>query len=363
MTDPQPDGAEAVGPPEDVREFVRHVYGFMEGAVVAGMIHLGDRLGLYEAMAGAGPLTADELAERTGLHPRWVLEWLRGQAGAGILAYDDGRFELTSTGELVLADELGSPAYAAGAFRGLPDQMRVLERLPDAFRTGIGLPFDALGRGGNEGVAQMFAPWYRHALVPLVLPALDGVVDRLEAGGKAAELGCGAGYALQAMAEAFPRSAFHGFDLSRHALDLAGERTASLENVTLHHAAAQTIPSDASFDLVCTFDCIHDMSDPLAAMRAVRSAIRDDGVFLIGDIKSAPTFDENLERNPVVAMMYGFSVLSCLSSSMSEPDGAGLGTLGFHEDRAREFADGSGFSVVRVHDFEHPVQIYYELRP
>lgn len=351
---------------ERMEEFVQHVFGFMQGAVVSGMIYLGDRLGLYRAMQGAGPITSEELATKTGLHERWVREWLRGQGAAELVNYrGDGRFELDSEQALVLADEENSLAFAAGPFGGLPDQVAVLPKLEESFRTGIGLPFDAQGREGNHAVARMFAPWFRHMLVPVILPALDGVVPKLEAGGVAADVGCGAGIALITMAKAFPSSQFHGYDISKHALDLAEENKAEagVDNVTFHDARGEELPSDGGFDLVTTFDCIHDMTHPQEVIGAIRKALSDDGAYLIADVKSKPTYEENLEENPMVAMMYGFSVLSCMSSALSEPDGAGLGTLGFHEQVAREMTKAAGFSRFAVHDFENPVNIYYEARP
>jgi len=351
---------------EKMLEFVEHVYSFMQGAVVSGMIYLGDTLGLYRALNGAGPTTAAELAARTGLHERWILEWLRNQGAAQVLAYrGDGRWELTPEQALVLADEENSLAFAAGAFAGLPQQLQVLEKLPESFRTGIGLPFDAQGRAGNHAVARMFAPWFRHMLVPAILPALDGVVSKLESGAKVADVGCGAGIALCTMAKAFPSSEFHGYDISKHALALAedNKREAGVHNVTFHDAAGEQLPSDGRFALVTTFDCIHDMTHPQQVISAIRKALDDDGTYLIADIKARPTYEENLEENPMVAMMYGFSVLSCMSSAMSEPDGAGLGTLGFHEGTAREMTAEAGFTRFKIHDFDNPVNVYYEVRP
>lgn len=351
---------------DELQDFVRHVFGFLEGTVVAGTIYLGDRLGLYTALREAGPLTPDELAERTGLDGRWLAEWLRAQAAAELLAYrGDDRFELTPLGSFVLAEEESSPAFAAGAFCGLPDQMAVLPKLEKSFRTGLGLPFDAQGAEGNHAIERMFAPWVRQALVPLILPSLEGVTDKLEEGATAADVGCGAGVALCEMAKAFPHSDFHGYDISQHALRRAEENRAAydVENVTFHHVRGEALPDDGRFDLVCAFDCIHDMTRPDEVLAAIRRAVADDGTVLIGDVKARPTFEDNLERNPMAALMYGMSILSCLSSATSEPDGAGLGTLGFHAERAREMTEAAGLSRFRVHDFEHPVHVYYEVRP
>ncbi len=347
-------------------EFVEHVFGYLEGAVVSSLISLGDGLGLYKAMQGVGPLTADELAAKTGLHPRWLLEWLRNQGAAGIVEYrGDGRFELTPEQAAVLADEESSLLFSAGGFQGLPQLAAMVGPLKESFRTGIGLPYDAQGEEGNHGVARMFAPWFKHMLVPAILPALDGVVAKLETGAKVADVGCGAGIALITMAKAFPDSEFHGYELSQEALKLAKANLvdSALTNVTFHDARGENIPTDASFDLITTFDCIHDMTHPTQVIGAIRKAIKEDGTYLIADIKGFPTYEENVGENPMAAMMYGFSVLSCMSSALSEPDGEGLGTLGFHEAVARDITSKAGFARFTAHDFGNPLNSYYEVRP
>jgi 2-polyprenyl-3-methyl-5-hydroxy-6-metoxy-1,4-benzoquinol methylase len=356
--------------PDELRAYSALVWGYRGGFDVANMIHLGTQLGLYRALRGAGPLGADELAERTGLSERWLLEWLRGQAAARVLTYvpgaepDSGRFALPPEGEHVLADD-DNLASALGAFVALPDHAAVVERLPEAFRTGRGLSYDDRGPNCAHQVERTLAAWHRHKLVQVVLPAVDGLVARLEAGALVADVGCGAGLAILAMAAAFPASEFHGYDLSRHAIDRAqgNQRTAGVANAEFHVARGEDLPSDGRFDLVTTFDCIHDMTRPDLVIAAIRRACRPDGVWLCADIKSAPTFEENLERNPMLAMMYANSVMSCMSSALSEPDGLGLGTLGFNPTVARRMAGDGGFGSFTIHDFDSPANLYYEIRP
>ena len=347
-----------------LRAFIKRVFDNMSGLVVSGMIYLGHRLGLYKAIAAAGPVASDDLATRIGLHERWVREWLRGQAAAGLIEYADGRFSLSPIAALVLANE-ESPAFSAGAFAGLPHQLNVLEQLLESFRTGIGLSYDALGPSAAKGVEGMLAPWFRTMLVPLVLPKLEGVVARLESGAKAGDVGCGTGIALLEMAKAFPRSRFHGYDLSRHALAEAEQNRErdALDNVEFHDVSRDALPEDASFDFLTAFDCIHDMTHPAEALAAMRRSVKPDGVCLIVDINAKPSFEENLEGNPMAAMMYGFSVLTCMSSGLSHPEGAGLGTLGFSEPVARQMTAEAGFTRFRRHDFGSPVNAYYEVRP
>ncbi len=176
---------------EKAKKTAERVFGLLGGALVSAMIYLGDRLGLYRALQSAEPMTSDELARKMGLHERWVREWLQGQAAAGLIDYKgEGRFALSPEAALVLADEQ-SPLFLAGGFCSLPQQMAVLERLPESFRSGLGLPYDALGPEGARGVERLLAPWYRTQLVPVALPKLDGVVSKLESGAKVADVGCG----------------------------------------------------------------------------------------------------------------------------------------------------------------------------
>jgi 2-polyprenyl-3-methyl-5-hydroxy-6-metoxy-1,4-benzoquinol methylase len=347
-------------------EFTEKLFGYLEGAVVSSLVYLGDALGLYKAMQEAGPLTSDQLAAKTGLNERWVREWLRNQGAAGLIEYrGEDRFELTAEQGAVLADEENSILFSAGGFESMPSMGSTLEPLKESFRTGIGLPYDAQGESGNHAVARMLAPWFRHMLVPVILPALDGVVDKLKSGAKVADVGCGAGIALITMAREFPSSEFHGYEISKHALALAekNKAEAGVTNVTFHDVAGEQLPGDASFDFITTFDCIHDMTHPTQVLGAIRKAIKEDGVYLIADINAKPTYEENAADNPMAALMYGFSVLSCMSSATSEPDGEGLGTLGFHEAVARDKTSAAGFTKFKVQDFGNPLNMYYEVRP
>lgn len=350
--------------PKEVKAFSLNVWNFKKGEVVSLMIHIGDQLGLYRALGGAGPVTAEELASRTGLQERWLLEWLRGQAAAELLDYHEGdRFELSDVGALVLANEKDSLAFAAGAF-GAPMGPDIAERLVDAFRTGIGLSYQDLGPNAAHRTERMLGPWVRQALVPQIIPALDGVDQRLRAGGRAADIGCGGGLALLAMAEAYPKSEFHGYDPSSHAIDRARTKVdeLGLGNVRLHVASGEELPGDESFDFVLTFDCLHDMTRPAEVIQSIRRGIKPDGTWLIKDIRSEPRFEDNL-GHPMLAMFYGFSVSACMSSALSEPGGAGLGTLGFNPEVAERMTREAGFERFKLHDFDDPSNLYYEIRP
>jgi 2-polyprenyl-3-methyl-5-hydroxy-6-metoxy-1,4-benzoquinol methylase len=350
---------------EKAKETAEHVFSLLGGALVSGMIYLGERMGLYQALSGAGAVTSADLARKTGLHERWIREWLQGQAAANLIDYKgDGRFELSPEAALVLANE-NNPFFLAGAFCAIPEQMAVLKLLPESFKSGIGLTYDQLGEEANRSVERLLAPWFRTQLVPVALPRLDGVVTKLEAGAKVADIGCGSGIALVEMAKAYPRSQFHGYDISKIALGRAANnlKQAGVTNVRLHDASVDPLAGDSSCDFITTFDCLHDMTRPDLVMVAIRKAIKPDGTWLIADVHGQPTFEGNLKDNPLAAVMYGFSVLCCMSSALSEAGGLGLGTLGFPEPVARRMTADAGFTRFATKDFENPINAYYEVRP
>ena len=350
---------------EKAKKTAEHVFGILGGAVVSAMIYLGDRMDLYRKMSGAGALTSEELAHKTGLHERWVREWLYGQAAANLIDYrGESRFELSPENALVLADE-GSPFFLGGGFCALPQQMAVLNLLPESFKSGKGLTFDQLGPEVNRGVERLLAPWFRTQLVPSALPKLDGIIAKLQTGARVADVGCGSGVALIEMAKAYPRSDFHGYDIAKIPLARALEnaKRAGVKNVRFHNAATDPLPGDASHDFITTFDCLHDMTRPDLVMQAIRKAIKPDGTWLIADIHGQPTFEGNLKENPLASLMYGFSVLCCMSSALSEPGGLGLGTLGLPELVARKMTMEAGFTRFTTRDFDNPINAYYEVRP
>ncbi len=230
------------------------------------------------------------------------------------------------------------PAYAMGPFSHLPGDMGMLDRLAEAFSTGIGLDYDAHGPECAAGIARGFEPWMRTYLLPEVLPQLDGLEERLHAGTAMVDVGCGAGGMVLLFAEAFPATRVVGYDISQHALELARQRQAEagVTNVSFVDPRGTPLPADGSVGFVTTFDCIHDMTDPASVMRAIRAA-RAAATAPGCSWTSRPTTPtpRTSSRNPMASLMYGISVLSCMSSALSEPGGAGLGTLGLSGQQGR----------------------------
>jgi len=350
---------------EKAKKTAEQIFGFLGGAMASAMIYLGDRMGIYQKMNGAGGVTSHELAHKTGLNERWVREWLHQQASSGVIDYKgDGRFELSAESALVLADE-NSPLFLAGGFCAIPQQMGLLNLLPESFKSGHGLSYDQMGPEVNRGVERLLAPWFRTQLVPSALPRLDGVVAKLQAGAKVADVGCGAGVAVVEMAKAFPKSDFHGYEIAKIPLVTARDnaKKAGIKNALFHDASVEPLAGDASCDFITTFDCLHDMTRPDLVMKSIRKAIKPDGTWLIADVHGQPTFESNLKDNPLAPVMYGFSVICCMSSALSEPDGLGLGTLGFPEPVARKMTAEAGFTRFVTKDFDNPINAYYEVRP
>jgi len=353
--------------PEALRAFAGKVTGSITGGLNCALTLLGDQLGLYRALAEGGPLGSQALADATHLSERWVREWLYQQTCMGQVAYDEAAdtFFLSSEAQAVLADE-NHPAYMGGMFQSVVAIYDTVDQLPESFRTGLGQTYDDKGENCACGIERMSRKFQQDHLVPEMLPLLDGLVKKLETGITVGDVGCGAATATIAMAKAFPNSKFIGYDISMHALNRARNNinAAGVSNVRLHNPIDHPLPEDRSMDLITTFDVIHDSTHPAQLIKAIRASLADDGTWLCADIKGLPTFAENLKDNPISALAYSFSVLVCMSSGLSTPDGAGLGTLGFHEQKAREMTAEAGFSRFSVIPFEGDMlNAFYEIRP
>ena len=354
--------------PDALKMFSFTVFSKLEGAVTSGMIHLGDHLGLYTALAAANSgHTSQSLADSTGLHERWVREWLHNQVAARIVSCNDlgaqiPVFHLTPEAVAVLATP-SHPAYGMGMFHRLPQTMGALVHMPESFRTGLGRDYDSHGPEGAVGIERSFEPWNSNFLLPLVIPALTGVQQKLESGARVADIGCGAGGLALLLGKTFPKSEIIGYDISRHALARAAERLDEDKVTNVSFADPRTAPINGKFDLICTFDCIHDMTHPTEMMKTIRSSLKDDGTWLLVDIKAHDSLEMNVTKNPMASLLYGISVLSCMSSAMSTPDGEGLGTLGLPASKAEDMARAAGFASFERLDIDHSINAFYEVRP
>jgi ubiquinone/menaquinone biosynthesis C-methylase UbiE/transcriptional regulator with XRE-family HTH domain len=346
---------------DKLMEFVHRFVGDLGATMAAGSVVVGDRLGLYRALAEK-PQRPEELAERTGTSPRYVAEWLRGQAAGGYLQYDQDRdtYWLTEEQAFALTDPDG-PIYLPGAFQLALGALRAESRIVDAFRTGAGVGWHEQHQDVFTGCERFFRPGYVANLLKSWLPALDAVVDKLGRGARVADVGCGHGASTLLMASAFPRSTFVGSDYHRASIDAARQRADSSEvadKVTFEVASAQTF-GGGPFDLVATFDCLHDMGDPLAAARHIRQRLDDDGTWMVVEPAAGATVAENL--NPVGRIYYSFSTFLCVPNALSQDGGYALGAQA-GEEPIRRLATDAGFTRFR-RVAETPFNLVYEARP
>jgi len=333
------------------------------GAVIsAPLFILGEKLGLYKAMAGAGPLTSQQIAERSGTAERYVREWLRNQAAGGYVAYDpdSDTYTLPDEHALALADE-NSPFYVLGAFELIASLYADEDKILEAFRSGGGLGWHEHDHRLFRGTERFFRPGYKGHLVSEWIPALDGVKDKLELGAKVADVGCGHGASTIILAQAYPSSEFHGFDYHADSIERAREAAAQAgvaDRISFEVASAKDYPG-TGYDLVCVFDCLHDMGDPVGASAHVFETLSATGTWMIVEPFANDRVQDNL--NPVGRVFYGASTVICTPASLDQEVGLALGAQA-GEARLTEVIKEGGFSRVR-RATETPFNLVLEARP
>jgi SAM-dependent methyltransferase len=341
-------------------EFMNRFVGDLGATIAAGNIVAGDRLGLYQALAGS-PLRPHELAERTGTAPRYVDEWLRGQAAGGYVEYDQetGHYSLTEEQAFALTDPDG-PVFVPGAFQLAVGALRAEPEITEAFRSGAGVGWHAHDPQVFAGCERFFRPGYSASLISTWLPALDGVEAKLRDGALVADIGCGHGASTILMAAEYPRSTVYGSDYHAESVEAARKRAAERGldgRARFEVADAQTF-TGGPFDLVTTFDALHDMGDPLGAARHVRQRLADGGTWMIVEPFAGATVSDNL--SPVGRVYYSFSTFLCVPNALSQEGGYSLGAQAGEEPMRRIASDAGFGSFRRV--AETPFNIVYEAR-
>ena len=346
---------------DKLNTFLGHVVGDMGAAMSAVLVVIGDKLGLYKAMAGAGPLTSGELAKKTGTHERYVREWLSAQAAGGYVSYDaaTSRFTLPAEQAFALADE-GSPAFVPGFFHVIEAGVKAEERMTDNFRSGKGIPWGEHAQCLFEGTERFFRPGYAANLTSSWLPALEGVEGKLKRGAKVADVGCGLGASTILMAKAYPTSRFYGFDIHAGSIEMARARAAQagVADRVVFEVATSTNYAGSGYDLVAHFDCLHDMGDPTAAARYVRQTLAADGMWMVVEPFAGDKLEDNL--HPLGRVFYAASTLLCVPNSMAA-EGMALGAQA-GEGRLRRVALEGGFTRFR-RAAETPFNLVLEARP
>jgi SAM-dependent methyltransferase len=336
--------------------------GDLGATMSAALVVIGDRLGLYRAMGDGEPVSAEALASRTDCDPRYVREWLSNQAAGGYVTYDPDAdaFQLTPEQVLALAQE-GSPAFVPGAFQLATALIKDAPKIEQAFRTGEGVGWHEHHHDLFAGTERFFRPGYSAHLISSWIPALEHAQGRLEAGAKVADVGCGHGASTLILAEAFPRSTFVGFDYHAASIEQASAAATAAgygDRVSFEVASAKDFPG-GDYDLICMFDCLHDMGDPVGAARHVRGALADEGTWMIVEPYAGDRLEENL--NPVGRVFYGASTLVCTPASRDQEVGLALGAQA-GQARLSEVITQGGFTRVR-RAAETPFNLVLEARP
>jgi SAM-dependent methyltransferase len=347
---------------QKLEQFVFRAVEEVGATLNAAQVVMGDRLGLYRALAGAGPLTSVELARRAGVAERYVREWLNAQAAGGYLDYDGsaGTYTLPPEHAIALTDS-DSPAYLPGFFQIALGTVIDSPRITEAAQSGDGFGWHEHSHDVFEGCERFFRPGYNANLIPSWLPALDGVVEKLERGARVADVGCGHGASTILMAQAFPESEFVGSDYHEGSIETARERARAArvdDRVRFEHAPAAGHPGE-DYDLVTMFDCLHDMGDPVGAARHVRETLADDGTWMIVEPMAGDRIEDNL--NPVGRAYYGFSTFLCTPASLSQEVGLALGAQA-GQARIGDVVSAGGFTRFR-RAAETPFNLVYEARP
>jgi SAM-dependent methyltransferase len=355
ISDPQPVD------PDKVMAFVFRAIDEVGASLNTALVVMGDKLGYYRALAAQGPATAGELADRTGTDAHYTREWLSAQAAGGFVSYDPGsqRFTLPAEHAVALTDE-DSPAFLPGFFQLAAGVVRDADAVIDAARSGDGIGWHQHNTDVHVGCERFFRPGYHANLVSSWLPALDGVVAKLDSGALVADVGCGHGASTIVMARAFPRSRFVGSDYQQESISTARSRAdaAGVGDRVSFEVAPAVGYSGGGYDLVTTFDALHDMGDPVGAARHIRDSLAPDGTWLLVEPAAGDRIGDNL--NPVGRVYYGFSTLLCTPASLSQDVGLALGTQA-GPGRLRDVATAAGFTRFRV-AAQTPLNLVLEVR-
>ncbi len=346
---------------EKLNVFVGQFVGDLGAAAHSGMVVIGEKLGLYKALA-EGPVNSAELAEKTNTDERYIREWLASQAAGGYVTYDEKtrKFSLSEEQAFTLANE-DSPAYLPGAFQLALGSLAAVPRITECFRSGAGMGWHEHEEDVFHGCEKFFRPSYAANLIGSWLPALDGVQAKLEAGARVADVGCGKGASTILMAKAFPKSQFFGFDYHDKSIEGAqaiAAREGIANRTNFNVAKAKEFPGK-DYDLVTVFDCLHDMGDPVGAAKHVRQSLAKDGTWMIVEPFANDELKDNL--NPVGRVYYSFSTLLCTPCSRSQEVALCLGAQS-GEKRIREVVTAAGFTRFR-RAAETPFNVVYEARP
>jgi 2-polyprenyl-3-methyl-5-hydroxy-6-metoxy-1,4-benzoquinol methylase len=343
--------------------FMGKAIGDLSGSYAVAMCTIGDRHGLFKDLAAHGPATSVELAARTGLNERYLREWLSGLTTAGYLEHDatSGRFTLPPEQAAALAEEAGEH-FLGGVYHMIPAFLGAIDGVADAFQHGGGVTQAQYRPDFWDGLERFTASWFENQMLQDWLPKMPDVQARLERGATMADVGCGRGRAAIKLAQAFPSSRFVGYDNYEPTIAIANASAAAngvADQVRFEaRDVSKGIPEQ--YDVIATFDVVHDAVDPLGLLRSIRQGLKPDGIYVLLDVNAAETLEGN--AGPLGTFFYGASLFYCMTTSLAH-DGEGLGTAGLPESKVRELCAEAGFGTVRRVEIENIINSLYEIRP
>ena len=345
-----------------IASFADNVYRDVAGAMTIGMAYVGLRTGLFAALAESGPITATALAERSGLHLRYVEEWLNGMTAAQWLEHDEetGTFTLPNEHAFLLDSE-GTDHYMGGLFLACQSLTKLAPEIVDVFRTGGGIPFDAFGPDWIEAVDILNSGMYANRLTSYWMAQLPDVAARLEDGGRAFDLGCGVGRAALILGDAYPSAEILGVDMDAQSVAQAREaaKSAGLSNVQFLNGSVADVSKGDGYDFATLFDCLHDLTEPVETLEQIRSLLKPDGALMVMEPKAADRLQDNI--NSLGAIYYGFSVFHCMTQSLAQ-GGPGLGTC-LGPTRTLELLWEGGFSLAEALPIKSQTNSFFLARP
>jgi SAM-dependent methyltransferase len=347
---------------DKVKSFAGLMTNDLGAALQGALSYIGDRLGIFQAMAKSGPVTSADLAANTGLNERYLREWLGAMTAAKYLEYDPvtARYSMPPEHAMVLADE-NSPFYMGGFMQMVVPEVAMAPKLMESFRTGRGVPQSEYPPEVFEAIERGSAPMYRHSLLRKWLPAMPQVVECLNSGGEALDVGCGSGRAVITIAGAFPNARIYGYDGHPGSVERAqanAQAAGVAGRVTFEVVDCARLPTER-FDFISVFDVVHDSVDPLGLLKSIRAALKPGGTCLMVEVNASNRVEEHI--NPMGRMMYAASTLYCMTVSLAH-DGAGIGAL-MGEPKARELVSEAGFTQFRRLPIKDAFSALYELRP
>ena len=347
-----------------LNSFMDKIFNDLSGSYTTLLCIIGDRLDLFKKLEKYGPITSQDFAKKSKINERYAKEWLNGLTCAQYIEFNptDYTFTLPDEHAQALTKEAG-PMFVAGIYQSLFGEVKNLERLLDAFQNGKGIPIEEYDKNEFIGTERMTSSWFENLLVQEWIPSISGLTEKLKKGIKVADIGCGRGKAIIKLAKAFPNSKFYGYDIHKESIEGAtlNAKNEKLDNNVFFKSSDITkegLP-EKEYDLITTFDVIHDMAHPYNALQIIRKSLKDDGTYLLLEINTKDKLEDNI--GPFGTLFYGWSIMYCMTVSLGA-GGEGLGTAGLPESKVKEYCTRAGFKYIKKVSLDNPFNSLYEIK-